>query len=103
MQGTTNGPPAVALAANAGLVGMTISYENQWSNCFPYPPAIQGRGGNVYLIGVQCPNPYIFVDLDTYTCTNHFLDMVDGWALETGVHVGNGSSGSIVDCHANWT
>jgi autotransporter-associated beta strand protein len=102
-QGTTNGPPAVTLEANAGLVGMTISYESQWTNCFPYPPAIQGRGANVYVIGVQCPNPYIFVDLDTYTCTNHFLDMVDGWALETGVHAGNGSSGSIVDCHANWT
>jgi hypothetical protein len=102
-QGTTNGPPAVALAANAGLVGMTISYESQWSNCFPYPPAIQGRGGNIYVIGVQCPNPYIYVDLDTYTCTNHFLDMVDGWALETGVHVGNGSAGSIVDCQANWS
>jgi autotransporter-associated beta strand protein len=101
--GTTNGPAAVALAANAGLVGMTISYEKQLSNCVPYPPAIQGRGANVYIIGVQCPNPYIYVDLDTYTCTNHFLDMVDGWALMTGVHVGNGSSGSIVDCHANWT
>jgi autotransporter-associated beta strand protein len=101
--GTTNGPVVVALGANSGLVGMTISYENQLSNCVPYPPAIQGRGANVYVIGVQCPNPYIFVDLDTYTCTNHFLDMVDGWALKTGVHVGNGSSGSIVDCHANWT
>ncbi|HUD45525.1 MAG TPA: glycosyl hydrolase family 28-related protein [Candidatus Baltobacteraceae bacterium] len=101
--GTTNGPVVVALEANSGLVGMTISYENQLSNCVPYPPAIQGRGGNVYVIGVQCPNPFIFVDLDTYTCTNHFLDMVDGWALETGVRVGNGSSGSIVDCHANWT
>jgi len=102
-QGTTNGPPAVALAANAGLVGVTINYQNQWTNCFPYPPAIQGQGGNVYVIGVQCPNPYIFVDLDTYACTNHFLDMVDGWALKTGVHVGNGSWGSIVDCQANWS
>ena len=102
-QGTTNGPPAVALEANAGLVGMTISYESQWTNCFPFPPAIQGRGANVYMIGVQCPNPYYFVDLDTYTCTNHFIDMLDGWALKTGVHVGNGSSGTIADCHANWT
>lgn len=102
-QGTTNGPPAIALEANAGLVGMTISYESQWSNCFPFPPTVQGRGANVYIIGVQCPNPYYYVDLDTYTCTNHFIDMLDGWALKTGVHVGNGSSGSIVDCHYNWT
>jgi autotransporter-associated beta strand protein len=102
-QGTTNGPPAVALEKDAGLKGVTISYESQWSNCFAFPPAIQGRGANVYVIGVQCPNPYYYVDLDTYTCTNHFIDMVDGWALQTGVHVGNGSSGSIIDCHANWT
>ena len=102
-QGTTNGPPAIALEANSGLVGMTISYESQWTNCFPFPPAIQGRGPNVYMIGVQCPNPYYFVDLDTYTCTNHFIDMLDGWALKTGVKIGNGSSGTVADCHANWT
>ncbi|HTB84154.1 MAG TPA: glycosyl hydrolase family 28-related protein [Candidatus Sulfotelmatobacter sp.] len=102
-QGTTNGPPAIALEANAGLVGLTITYESQWTNCFPFPPAIQGRGGNIYMIGIQCPNPYIYVDLDTYTCTNHFLDMVDGWALKTGAYIGNGSSGTIADCHANWT
>ena len=102
-QGTTNGPPAIALEANAGLVGMTISYESQWTNCFPFPPAIQGRGPNIYMIGVQCPNPYYYVDLDTYTCTNHFIYMLDGWALKTGVKIGNGSSGTIADGHANWT
>ena len=102
-QGTTNGPPAIALETNSGLVGLTISYESQWTNCFPFPAAIQGRGGNIYMIGIQCPNPYIYVDMDTYTCTNHFLYMVDGWALKTGAYIGNGSSGTIADCHANWT
>jgi fibronectin type 3 domain-containing protein len=102
-QGTTNGPAAIALEAGGGLVGVTISYESQSSNCFPFPPAIQGRGGNVYVVGVVCPNPYYYVDLDTYTCTNHFLYMVDGWALQTGYKVGHGSCGSIVDCQGNWT
>jgi autotransporter-associated beta strand protein len=102
-QGTTNGPPAIALEASSGLLGVTISYESQNTNCIPFPPAIQGRGGNVYAIGVCCPNPYYYVDLDSYTCTNHFLDMVDGWALKTGYQVGHGSSGTIVDCHCNWT
>ncbi|HWY74141.1 MAG TPA: glycosyl hydrolase family 28-related protein, partial [Verrucomicrobiae bacterium] len=102
-QGTTGGPPAIALEANSGLAGVTISYESQNTNCIRFPPAIQGRGGNVYIIGVCCPNPYSYVDLDTYTCTNHLLDMVDGWALKTGYKVGNGSSGTIVDCHCNWT
>ncbi|HWD21399.1 MAG TPA: glycosyl hydrolase family 28-related protein [Verrucomicrobiae bacterium] len=102
-QGTTNGPPAIALEAGAGLVGVTISYETQNTNCIPFPPTIQGRGPNVYAIGVCCPNPYYYVDLDTYTCTNHFLDMVDGWALRLGYNIGHGSSGTIVDCHCNWT
>jgi hypothetical protein len=102
-QGTTNGPVAVALEANSGLVGVTISYESQNNTCIPFPPTIQGRGANVYAIGVCCPNPYFYVDLDSYTCTNHFLDMVDGWALMTGYKIGNGSSGTIVDCHGNWT
>ncbi|MBW8863806.1 MAG: hypothetical protein JF609_02585, partial [Verrucomicrobia bacterium] len=39
----------------------------------------------------------------SYTCTNHFIDMLDGWALKTGFRIGNGSSGTIVDCHGNWT
>jgi autotransporter-associated beta strand protein len=102
-QGTTNGPAAVALETGGGLVGFTISYESQSSNCIPFPATIQGRGANVYAIGICCPNPYAFVDLDSYPCTNHFLDMVDGWALQSGYTIGNGSSGTVVDCHDNWT
>ncbi|HZF01480.1 MAG TPA: glycosyl hydrolase family 28-related protein [Methylomirabilota bacterium] len=97
-QGTTNGPPAVVLETNAGLVGMTINYLSQNSNCIPFPPTIQGRGPNVYIIGVVCLDPYYYLDLDTYTCTNHFIDMMDCNEIEAGVRVGNGSSGSIVDC-----
>jgi hypothetical protein len=99
--GTTNGPPAVALEANAGVVGLTITYESQNTNAIPYPPAIQGRGANVYAYGIQCPNAYWYVDLNTYTCTNHFFYQVDGWALANGFTIGNGSSGSIIECMAN--
>lgn len=99
--GTTNGSPAVALEANAGIVGLTISYELQDTNATPYPPAIQGRGANVYALGVLCPNAYGYVDLNTYTCTNHFFYQVDGWAMHNGFTIGNGSTGSIVECMAN--
>ncbi len=100
----SDGPPAVVLEANSGLVGVTFSYEAQDpASLTPYPPTIQGRGGNVYVIGVLSPNSWHFVDLDTFTCTNHFLYMADGFALRKGFVVGNGSSGSLVDCHANWT
>jgi autotransporter-associated beta strand protein len=102
-QGATNGPPAIALETSSGVTGITASYETQNTNCIPFPPLIQGRGPNVYVKAVCCPNPYLYVDLATYTCTNHFLDMVDGWALKSGYRVGNGSSGTILDCHGNWT
>ena len=102
-QGTTNGPPAIALEAAAGVTGMTASYETQDTNCIPFPPLIQGRGPNTYIRAICCPNPYAYVDLATYTCTNHFLDMVDGWALKNGYRLGHGSSGTILDCHGNWT
>jgi len=99
--GTTNGPPGVALEANSGIVGLTIHYEQQTSNCIPYPPAIQGRGGNVYAIGLMCANPYWYVDFNSYTCTNHFLQQLDGWSLHYGFMIGNGSSGTMVQYQAN--
>lgn len=102
-QGTTNGPVAIALEANSGAVGLSISYETQNTNCIPFPATIQGRGGNIFLIGVCCPNPCTYVDFDTYACTNHLIYMVDGWAINRGYLMGNGSSGSIVDCQANTT
>jgi autotransporter-associated beta strand protein len=100
-QGTTNGPVALALSANSGVVGVNFNYETQNANCIPFPATIQGQGPNVYAIGVVCPNSYYYVDLDTYTCANHLIYMVDGWIMNTGFHVGNGSSGSIVDCQEN--
>lgn len=99
--GTTNGPAAVALEANAGIVGVSFSYELQDTNATPYPPTIQGRGPNVYAYGIMCPNAYWYVDLNTYTCTNHFFYDVDGWALHNAFIVGNGSSGAIIECMAN--
>jgi hypothetical protein len=64
---------------------------------------IQGRGANIYAKAICSPNPYIYVDFASYTCTNHFIDMLDGWALKTGFRFGHGSSGTIMDCHGNWT
>lgn len=102
-QGTTNGPVALALEANSGIVGVTFNYVAQNTNNYPYPATIQGRGANIYAIGVGEGNmvTYHYVDLDTYPCLNHLMYMVDGWTLSQGITVGNGSSGSIVDGHGN--
>jgi len=99
--GTTNGPPAIVLQPNAGVVGLTITYELQNTNAIAFPPTIQARGPNVYAMGVLCPNAYWYVDLNTYTCTNHFFYQVDGWAIKNAFTIGNGSRGSIIECMAN--
>jgi len=100
--GTTSGPPAIILQAGAGVRGVDINYETQ-SNTAPvaFPPAIQGRGANVYAIAVTSPNPYIFADLKTYACPNHFFYDACGWTLNTGFLIGNGSSGSIISSQLN--
>jgi len=35
---------------------LSVTYELQDTNATAYPPTIQGRGANVYAIGVLCPN-----------------------------------------------
>lgn len=103
-EGQPDGPPAVALNANSGLVGVTFSYESQAPGALtPFPPTVQGRGGNIYVVGVVSPNSWTLIDLQSYACTNHLIYMADGFGLQRGFTVGHGSSGSIVDCHANWT
>jgi hypothetical protein len=96
-QGTTNGPPAIVLDANSGLWGVDIWYPAQNSNSIAFPPTIQGQGGNVYVVGAFSPNAYIYIDFDSYTCTNHFVDYNYGWALYRECVVGNGSSGALVN------
>jgi len=99
--GLSNGPVAIALGARSGLVGVNINYESQNTNIIPFPATIQGQGPDVYVIGVACGNPFIFLDFDTYTCTNHFVYMCGNSPLSQGYNIGNGSAGSIIDCEAS--
>ena len=54
-------------------------------------------------MGIQCLNPYWCVDLNTYTCSNHFIYNVDGWAIHNAFIIGDHSSGSVIECMANLT
>jgi len=106
-QGGTGGPPAIVLLANAGVVGVSISYETQsaptQSSILAFPPAIQGRGANVYAIGIQCDNPYIYVDFDTYSLSEPSALYGGRMGIEHGLSHWGGSTGLIADCHSNWT
>jgi len=88
----TNQSPAVAVLAHAGLRGLTFNYPDQavggWKE---YPFLIQGQGDDLYIINVNCGNPYQFLDLRTMRCDRHYVDYLSGSPLHIGVAVGGGS------------
>jgi len=100
----SGGPPAVILSASSGLRGVDFSYESQTPVApVAYPPSIQGRGANVYVIASALPNTCIGIDFDTYSCPNHYITLVYGVPLNTFIKLGNGSSGYVVDTEAQST
>ncbi len=85
--------PSVALLARAGLRGLTFNYPEQSAgNWKEYPFLIQGQGDDLYIIDVNCGNPYQLLDLKTKRCDRHYVDYLSGSPLRTGVAVGGGSS-----------
>jgi hypothetical protein len=89
----TNQAPAVAVLAHAGLRGLTFNYPDQadgdWKQ---YPFLLQGQGADLYIINVNCGNPYQFLDLRTWRCDRHYVDYLSGSPLRIGVAVGGGST-----------
>ena len=88
----TNQNPSVILLARAGLRGLTFNYPDQAvSGWKEYPFLIQGQGADLYVINVNCGNPYQFLDLRTVRCDRHYVDYLSGSPLRIGVAVGAGS------------
>ncbi|HXA44599.1 MAG TPA: glycosyl hydrolase family 28-related protein, partial [Candidatus Angelobacter sp.] len=88
----TNQSPAVTLLARAGLRGLTFNYPDQQAGDMKeYPFLIQGQGADLYVINVNCGNPYQFLDLRTRRCDRHYVDYLSGSPLRIGVAVGAGS------------
>jgi len=96
--GSTTGPSAIVLNANSGIVGVDFDYINQTSAATPYPATIKGQGANIYIIGVTVANAFNFVDLDSASCTNHFVYGTQGFAFENSFKIGNGATGLLANC-----
>jgi len=89
----TNQNPSVALLARAGLRGLTFNYPDQSASGFKeYPFLVQGQGEDIYVINVNCGNPFRFLDLMTKPCNRHYVDYLSGSPLQVGVAVGGGST-----------
>jgi hypothetical protein len=90
-KGNEKGEPFIALAAKAGVRGVTIHYPDQeYDPPKPYPPTIQGRGADVYVVDTTGVNPWYFIDLATHRCDGHVLDYVGAAPIKTGIAIGAG-------------
>jgi hypothetical protein len=91
------GAPALAMAKNSGLRGLTFYYpEQRYDAIVPYPFLVQGRGAGIYVVNVTAVNPYQFLDFKTYRCDGHRIDYPVGAPLRVGIEVGGGSVGGEV-------
>jgi len=85
--------PSITLQSRAGLRGLSFNYpEQNIKNVKKYPFLIQGRGENIYVINVNCANPYRFLDLMTHPCHRHYVDYLSGAPLGVGIAIGGSSS-----------
>jgi hypothetical protein len=84
--------PAVTVNARAGLKGLSFSYPDlRIDDVKDYPFLIQGKGEDIYIVHINCRNPFRFLDLMTHRCDRHYVDYLSGSPLKVGVAVGGGS------------
>ena len=84
--------PAITVNARAGLKGLSFSYPDlRIDDVKDYPFLIQGKGEDLYIVHVNCRNPFRFLDLMTFRCDRHYVDYLSGSPLKVGVAVGGGS------------
>ena len=84
--------PTVTVSARAGLRGLSFSYPDLFVETVTDTPfLIQGQGEDLYIVHVNCRNPFRFLDLMTYRCDRHYVDYLSGSPLKVGVAIGGGS------------
>jgi hypothetical protein len=92
-----NNNPSVVMQAHSGLRGISFNYpEQSIHKVKEYPYLIQGRGEGIYVINVNCTNPYRYLDLNSYRCDRHYIDYLSGGPLKTGIAIGNNCSNGVV-------
>ncbi|GMK42227.1 hypothetical protein PCCS19_52860 [Paenibacillus sp. CCS19] len=92
-----DGEPLIALAASAGVRGLSVYYDQQsWNAVKPYAWTIQGRGHGVYAIDTTLINSYLGLDFASYDTSGHYIDYVSGSPLKEGIAIGGGAVGGLV-------
>jgi len=89
--------PTIVLNATSGIRGMSFNYpEQRITEVKDYPFLLQGKGKDIYVIHVNCANPFRFLDLMSHRCDNHYVDYISGAPLKIGIAVGGGSMGGEI-------
>jgi len=84
--------PTVTVNARAGLRGLSFNYPDLFvEDVKDTPFLIQGKGEDLYIVHVNCRNPFRFLDLMTFRCDRHYVDYLSGSPLKIGVATGGGS------------
>ena len=88
-KGDEDGPPFMALHANATVKGITVFHPDQDpGNPVPYPWTIGAAGGdNVAIIDVLLVNPYQGVDLGRAPAGRHYVRNLYGQPLRRGMFI----------------
>lgn len=88
-KGDEDGPPFLALHANATVKGITVVYPDQDpADPAPYPWTIGAAGGdNVAIIDVLLVNPYQGVDLGRAPAGRHYVRNLYGQPLRRGMFI----------------
>jgi hypothetical protein len=89
----------------AGVRGIGIHYPEQPadspSHIVPYPWSIRGKGTGVYALDIALTNAYQGIDFATYATDDHYIGNIEGFALRTGIKVGQSKEGWIEHVRLN--
>lgn len=91
---------SITLNSNAGVRGISTYYPGQtiYSTgiAIKYPWLFRIAGDNAYIKNITAVNPYQLIDNASIKTDSFFVENIFSFALTTGIHVGGGSTNSIL-------
>ena len=97
------GGSLIEMEADSSLRGLTLCCPEQHFPAWTAMPfAIKGLGENIRIKDITSINCYNGIDLQSHRCDNFFISYAAGCFIKTGIRVGGGSSGGVIEnCQFN--
>lgn len=91
---------SITLNSNSGVRGISAYYPGQTiyatGVAIKYPWLYRIAGDNAYIKNITAVNPYQLIDNASIKTNSFFVENIFSFALTTGIHVGGGSTNSIL-------